>query len=121
MCPDYKSGFLVCMHVYQRHFCKVVHVHVYKCVLHFPLYLCHKGFVELTTLESCEEGDESVRLVEGSTMDSSEGTVEICIGVYVPVCGFTWGMAEAEVVCQQLGFQGMHLVTCVLDDLFKDQ
>ena len=85
------------------------------CALKFILYYSDEELARLTSLESCTQHDKNIRLVSGSTMDSSEGTVEICIGVYVPVCGFNWDMFEAEVVCRQLGFQGMHLRTCILD------
>jgi deleted-in-malignant-brain-tumors protein 1 len=52
----------------------------------------------------CTSGcsDGSVRLVGGS---SAQGTVEICYNnLWGLVDSFNWGLAEAQVVCNQLGF-----------------
>ena len=75
-------------------------------------------------MDYCEEEDESVRLVEDlGEGESSEGMVQICVGVYVPVCGGTfWDERAAEVVCQQLGFEGTLLphstISCFLHNKF---
>lgn len=56
----------------------------------------------LSLAGQCDEWD--VRLENGET--ESEGRLEVCLnGVWGTVAaGFTWGNAEAAVVCRQLGY-----------------
>lgn len=54
-------------------------------------------------LTGCDDTD--IRLVNGSTVASSEGIVEVC---YEETWGLisdeNWGTQEAQVVCGQLGY-----------------
>ena len=93
----------VCILYEKRCFCEVVAIHAF--------FLCCEAYAELTELESCGPNDEVLRLV-GSSATVDSGEVEICVGVYLPVCGETyWDVDEAEVVCRQLGFEGTLLPT----------
>ena len=49
----------------------------------------------------CLEGD--VRLINGR--NSYQGRVEVCLNnTWGTVCQTGWGVAEARVVCRQIGF-----------------
>ena len=49
----------------------------------------------------CTHGE--VRLADGRSL--SEGRVEVCVnGIWGSVCDDFWGSADAQVVCNQLGY-----------------
>ena len=56
---------------------------------------------------TCKEGN--IQLVNGSIQ--SEGRVEICYNDtwHIPQSDYNWEMAEANVVCRQLGYTGATL------------
>ena len=68
-----------------------------ELVKYYPsMLLLHCGL-----LADCDDGD--VRLVNGTI--PSEGRVELCFeGRWTSVCDKGWTIADAEVVCAQLGY-----------------
>ena len=61
-----------------------------------PTHLFHVYF-----LVDCDDGE--VRLVNGTV--PSEGRVELCLeGRWTTVCDKGWTVADAQVVCAQLGY-----------------
>ena len=52
----------------------------------------------------CTEGD--IRL--GGSRNPLEGRVEVCYdGVWSTVCSVGWSVADASVVCRQIGFSSL--------------
>ena len=51
-----------------------------------------------------------IRLVGG--VDKYQGRVEVCTnaGVYSTVCSEGWDNLDAQVVCRQLGFEGIYII-----------
>ena len=55
-------------------------------------------------MSDCSDGD--VRLVGGST--EYEGRVEVCINrAWGTICRYSWSTSDSNVVCRQLGHQGL--------------
>ncbi len=58
----------------------------------------------LIWLAVCPEG--AVRLIGSSTTNTLQGRIEVCNqNEWGTVCGNSWGMEDARVVCRQLGYQ----------------
>ena len=56
-----------------------------------------------TSLLACRDGE--VRLAEGFNV--TNGRVEICIKqTWATVCGDSWDLLDAKVICNQLGYSG---------------
>ena len=81
-------------------------IHAIEClasrdlkILIFPLPENHTD--SKTIEESCENG--RIRLRNGPS--NTEGRVEVCTNdVWGSVCDYQWGTADANVVCNQLGY-----------------
>ena len=76
--------------------------------MYFITHTLQTGFtiivisVPTSTYSNCTDGD--VRLVNG--LNPLEGRVEICINhAWGTICDSSWGTANANVVCKQLGHQ----------------
>ena len=81
------------------------------------LYIYH-GIYCIT--DSCQDGD--VRLVGGQS--AYEGRVEVCLSQrWGTVCYDGWSTADAEVVCNQIGYppEGHSIVSTIhmLPQIFK--
>ena len=56
-----------------------------------------------TSLLACRDGE--VQLAEGFSV--TNGRVEICIKqTWATVCGDSWDLLDAKVICNQLGYSG---------------
>ncbi len=75
-----------------------------RCLIR-PLQLPHNFHVIPCSSECSTPGE--VRLVNGGTMNTIEGRVEVCFGGrWGTVCDDAWDYYDAEVVCRELGFGG---------------
>ena len=73
-----------------------------QCTISTPSSCTHSNDAGLRCAQPCTS-DGLVRLVGGT--DNREGQVEICSsGIWSSVCDNFWNQAEANIVCQQLGY-----------------
>ncbi len=64
-------------------------------------------FVVVVAVLDCGDGD--IRLHDSSSI--LEGRVEICYGgIWGTVCSNSWSIADAAVVCRQLGFSSSGMI-----------
>ena len=60
--------------------------------------------------DQCSDNESSIRLVNSSS--NSSGRIEVCLnGTWGTVCDDGFGLAEGDVVCNQLGFT-LGIISC---------
>lgn len=57
------------------------------------------------SISQCNSSVDSIRLYNRITDVEGEGAVQVCHnGTWYAVCDYSWGCADANVVCRELGY-----------------